>query len=214
MPKVISVAVLALASAAPMLGQERTLKGIALDMNCRAIPGVSILLAGRKPIITDVNGRFEIRNLSGATVRYRAELAGFWTVERTADLRTNRHEERVFLLVAPIAEAATTSGGGQKVASSYGQASQQTGMEGRVLDENCSPLRGASIRALVNDAPVSATTNSDGRFQLDLAPLGTPDVQFTADGFIPTMIRGFTWYAIVIPLDRGRGNETVTLTLK
>ena len=189
-------------------GQRRTVSGIALDVACRPLPGVSIATDSREPVVTDRQGRFEVTDIGAAAVTLHAALAGFRRVERLSEpWSAAPREARIFMLVGALDEV-------QRVINP-GTPSEKPRLRGRVRDRDCRPLGGATVR-LPDDADLTRVTDQDGQFSFDSITSGTHNIEIVAPGFIRIVVRRFSIDArnpgeLTIALDHGTGREQVTV---
>ena len=87
-------------------------------------------------------------------------------------------------------------------------------LRGRVLDAQCRPLAGATVRVVATQQAVQ--TNADGRFEFPSITSGSHDLVVTATGFATTDVKGVffddknTGY-VEVPLDAAPGGDRVTV---
>ncbi len=205
--KALLVSALIAGSGQVGLGQRRTVSGIALDVACQALPGVRIAIDGRAPVVTDWQGRFALGDTAADTITLHAALAGFRRSERVSAQGSGApREARIFMLLGPLAEV--------QWVITPGTAPERPRLHGRVLDRDCRPLAGATVR-LPDDADLASVTDAGGRFAFDSITSGTHDVEIAAAGFIRTVVRRFSIDArnpgeLTVAMDTGTDREQAT----
>lgn len=199
---------------APAAG--RTVTGIVLDTACQPLPGATVSIEGKRPVVTDAKGRFVIRGLAGTSVTLRGQLQGFRSIERDSEPWSGlRPAERLFMVPArPLEPGLKVIDPKRPVAPAVPASNvpDATRLHGRVLDDTCRPLENASITV---DGVSSAATDRDGRFDFGGITSGTHDVEIAATGFMTATVRGFvvdseTTGGMFVALDRGALHEKVT----
>jgi Carboxypeptidase regulatory-like domain len=216
--KVISLTVLVLMLAPRVFGQGRTLTGLALDVDCAPLPGATVKVDGRDAIVTDARGRFELTGIEGTAITIHAELAGFARIDRTSEPWSGvRRQERLHLLVGPVAEVLPVVTSSQRVVFP-GKPPEARYLRGQLRDENCRPLANATVR-LPRDGDLTAVTDQQGRFSFQTITSGAHDVEVTATGFIQTLVHGYVFDennsgAIIIAIDRGVPHEKATVWMR
>ncbi len=88
-------------------------------------------------------------------------------------------------------------------------------LHGLVLDRDCHPLAGATVR-LPDDAGLARVTDQGGQFSFDSITSGTHEVEIVAAGFIRTVVRKFSIDArnpgeLNVAMDTGTDREQVTV---
>lgn len=206
---VIAFAVRADATVAP---QERVLNGVALDVSCQPLPGVSVSVGPGEPVVTNAHGTFAIA-ANGTTAIVRAHLAGFRTLERVYRLDALGREQRLFMLVGSLEDVVAVNAGNDQRVMNPRYPAEQPRLRGRVLDSQCRAIADAAVRLASSED--TRRTDADGRFAFDAITSGSHDIQVIAPGFVGTLVLGVRVDAknsghITIPMVEGPPDERVT----
>jgi hypothetical protein len=208
-----AVTVFAVLADAPLgAPQERVLNGVALDVSCQPIPGVSVSVEHRDPVVSNAHGTFAIA-ANGTTTVLRAHLAGFRTVERVYRLDALPHEQRLFMLLLPLAEIVAVSPRNDQRVIDPRYPAEQPRLRGRVLDSQCRAIADATVRLASGGG--ARRTDGDGRFAFDSIASGSHDIEVIAAGFVGTVVVGVRVDAknggpVTIPIVEGTPDERVT----
>ena len=193
--------------------KTRTVTGLVLDVGCQPLPAATVRVGNQGSVVTDERGRFSA-TADGATVVVRAQLAGFRTVQRELHLSSGSPTDvRLFLPVGPLAEVASSNHAGQRVIDPA-RPPEQPRLRGRVLDSQCRPLAGATVRVVT--AQQAGQTAADGRFEFPSITSGSHDLVVTATGFATTEVKAVffddknTGY-VEVPLDAAPAGDRVTV---
>ena len=187
--------------------------GLVLDVGCQPLPGAAVRVGNQAAVVTDAAGRFTAA-ADGTTVMLRAQLTGFRTVERELRFGSAAPSDiRLFLPVGPLAEVARILPAGQRVFDPN-RPPEPSRLRGRVLDPQCRPLAGATVRAIA--AGQVRQTGTDGRFEFASITSGSHDIEVTAQGLGTTEVKGVafddknTGY-IEVALDAAQTGERTTI---
>ena len=197
------------ASARP---QSRTIAGVVLDVGCLPLPGVIVRVGEQAAVVTDARGQFAVV-ANGSPAALTARLEGFRTVHRELH-PDSASDVRVFMLVGALEEVATVTPGGQRVIDPR-RPPESPRLRGRVLDGQCRPLSGVTVRAVAEQQV--RQTDADGRFEFASITSGSPAIEVTAAGFVTTEVKDVrmdeknTGY-VDVPMDVGAVRDRVTVS--
>ena len=194
--------------------QSRTIAGVVLDVGCLPLPGVIVRVGDQAAVVTNARGHFAVvANESPAA--FTARLEGFRTVHRELHPDSGRASDvRVFMLVGSLEEIAAVTRSGQRVIDPR-RPVESPRLRGRVLDGQCRPLSGATVRAVANGQ--IRRTDADGRFEFASITSGSPAIEVTAAGFVTTEVKDVrmdeknTGY-VDVPMDVGAVRDRVTVS--
>ena len=195
-------------------GQSRTIAGVVLDVGCLPLPGVIVRVGEQAATVTDERGHFAVvANESPAVLT--ARLEGFRAVQRELHPDfAGASDVRVFMLIGALEEVAAVTRGRQRVIDPR-RPPESPRLRGRVLDAQCRPLSGATVRA-VSERQIRRT-DADGRFEFTSITSGSPAIEVIATGFVTTEVKDVrmdeknTGY-VDVPMDVGVVRDRVTVS--
>ncbi len=196
----------------------QTIAGVVRDTSCAVLPGAQVVLKGdstERQAITDVNGAFAFRDLAEPRYSLHVALIGFYQFDHE-DVLPSVETSKSFEIRLPLSPLSIADpplivvGRGERMPPPGPTEANRTRV--RILDQDCQPVREASVELRGASAPV-LRTDAGGWTSIPPSVNGRVEFHISAAGFVPVSIPAVTVpfrfrVPLIVALRRGQSQAT------